>query len=36
MQVRFEDKKEVIRNRISKNRQCNDQKKKDKRTENDL
>ena len=32
----FEDTKRVIRIRISKNRQHNDQKKKDKRTNNDL
>ena len=32
----FEDTKWVIRIRILKNRQCNDQKKKYKRTNNDL
>jgi len=36
MQEEFEDAKEVIRIRISKNRQHNGQMKKDKRTNNDL
>ena len=36
LQEKFEDSKEVIRNRASKHRQYNGQKKKDKRTNNDL
>ena len=35
-QEKFEDTKEINRSRMWKDRQCNDQQKKDKRTNNDL